>query len=154
MLALVPKLRMYPVLLPASPARDRVTRAPARRYRLAPATRMLLVAACFVLPAIAYVYQTAVVARTGYAILGLRQDIRGLQIENARLVAAVMALRAPDRIERIAVRDLGMFPPRAQQIASLEITPAVAAVRPTPLTWQQRLRGLLLGREAAAGESR
>lgn len=154
MLALVPKLRMYPVLLPASPARDRVTRAAARRRRLAPATRMLIVAACLVLPAIAYVHQTAVAARTGYAILGLRQDIRALQIENTRLVAAVMALRAPDRIERIAVHDLGMFPPRAQQLASLEIAPAVVPVQPTPLTWQQRLSGLLLGREAAASESR
>ncbi|HLA24774.1 MAG TPA: cell division protein FtsL [bacterium] len=154
MLALVPKLRMYPVLLPVPPARDRVARAAARRRRLAPATRMLLIAACLVLPAIAYVHQTAVAARTGYAILGLRQDIRTLQIENGRLVATVMELRAPERIERIAVHDLGMFPPRGQQFASLKITPAVAAVRPTGPTWQQRLSGLFLGREAAAGESR
>ena len=153
MLALVPKLRMYPVLLPASPARDRVARV-ARRRPLAPAMRMLLVAACLVVPAIVYVHQTAVAARTGYAILGLRQDIRALQIENARLVADVMGLRAPDRIERIAVHDLGMFPPRGRQLASLEITPPVAAVRPPRLTWRQRVSGLLFGREAAAGESR
>jgi cell division protein FtsL len=115
---------------------------------------MLLVAACLVVPAIVYVHQTAVAARTGYAILGLRQDIRALQIENARLVADVMTLRAPDRIERIAVHDLGMFPPRGQQLASLKITPPVAAVRPPRLTWRQRVSGLLFGREAAAGESR
>ena len=154
MLALIPKLRMYPVLLPDSPARDRVARVAVRRRPLAPATWMLLVAACFVVPAIAYVHQTTVAARTGYTILGLRQDIRALQIENARLVAAVMELRSPERIERIAVHDLGMFPLRGQQLASLEITPAVAAVRPTQVTWRQRLSGLLMGREAAAGESR
>jgi len=154
MLALVPKLRMYPVLLPDSPARDRVARAASRGRRLAPATRMLLVAACLVLPAIVYVHQTAVAARTGYTILGLQDDIRALQTENGRLVAAVMALRAPSRIERIAVRDLGMSPLRGDQLASLEITPAVAAIRPTRLTWQERLGGLFLDREAAAGESR
>ena len=153
MLALSPKLKMYPVMLPDAPARDRVARGTARRRRPAPATRILLVAACLVLPAIAYVHQTAVAARTGYDILGLRQDIRALRTENARLVAEVMRLRAPERIERIAVHDLGMFPPRGRQFASLEIAPAVAAV-PAPLTWQQRVSGLLRDREAVAGESR
>lgn len=114
MLALVPRLKTYPVLLPESPAREHRTRPAVRRRPLAPATRMLVVAACLVLPAIAYVHQAALAARTGYAILELRQDIKALQIENARLVADVMALRAPQRIERIASHDLGMAPPRGQ----------------------------------------
>ncbi len=154
MLALAPKLRTYPVLLPASPARDRVGRAAVRRRRLGPMTRTLLVAACLMVPAIVYVQQTARAARTGYTILALRQEIRTLQIENTRLVAAVTTLRAPDRIERIAAHQLGMLPPRDQQLTSLAITPAVATIRPTRLTWQQRLSDVLLGREAAAGESR
>ncbi len=154
MLALVPKLKTYPVLLPASPARDGLTRGAVRRGRLAPMTRTLLIAACLMVPAIVYVQQSAHAARTGYAILALRHEIRALQSENTRLVATVTTLRAPDRIERMARHQLGMLPPRDQQLASLAITPAVAAIRPARLTWQQRLSDLLLGREAAAGESR
>jgi cell division protein FtsL len=153
MLALVPKLRMYPVLMPDELARDRRARLALRR-RITPVTRMLVIAAALVLPAIAYVHQTAAAARTGYAILELRQDIRALQIENATLFAEVMKLRAPDRIERIAVRDLRMLPPTRQQVASLEIAAPAAAVRPARVSWQERLRGLIVGREAAAAESR
>jgi cell division protein FtsL len=154
MLALVPKLKLYPVLLPDVPAGDRGPRRAAHRRRLAPSTRMLLVAACLVLPSIAYVHQSALTARTGYRILSLRQDITALQSEHARLVADVMTLRSPQRIERIAVRDLGMAPPRGSQFAALTIPPAAAAVPPPPLSWRERLRALFVDRAAAAGESR
>lgn len=155
MLALLPKLKTYPVLLPDPPEQGSLRRASRRRRPLAPATRMMLVAAAAVLPAIAYVHETAVAARTGYAILGLRQEIRALQVENTRLVAAVMRLRAPDRIERIAVRDLGMRPPTGAQLTSLEIAPLAAApVQPSRASWRQRLSDLLLGREAEASEPR
>lgn len=154
MLALAPKLRLYPVLLPDEAARGRRTRVALRRRHITPVTQMVVLAAVLVLPAIAYVHQTAAAARTGYAILDLRQDIRALQIENADLYADVMHLRAPDRIERIAVRDLGMLPPVRQQVASLEIAPPTVAVRPARVSWQERLRGLIVGREAAAAESR
>jgi cell division protein FtsL len=154
MLALVPKLKMYPVLMPDAPARDRTVRVATRRRRLGPVTQMLLIAVALVLPAIGYVHQTAAAARIGYTILELRQDVRALQIENAVLYADVMKLRAPDRVERIAVRDLGMVPPRGQQVASLEIAAPVVAVHPVRLTWRERLKELLVSREAAAGESR
>ena len=153
MLALVPKLRLYPVLLPDVPAGDRGSRPAARRRRLAPATRMLVVAACLVLPAIAYVHQSALTARTGYLILSLRQDIQVLQSEHARLVADVMALRSPQRIERMAVTDLGMAPPRRSQFAALTIPPAAAALPSPPLSWRERLFALFVDRAAAAGES-
>jgi cell division protein FtsL len=154
MLALAPKVKMYPVLLPESAAGIRRARIGPRRHRLAPATRLLLVAACLVVPAIVYVHQAAAAARTGYAILSLREDIRALRIDNARLVAAVIALRSPERIERIAVRDLGMRPPRGEQLASLGIARTAATARPARLTWRQQLSGFLLGREAAASETR
>jgi cell division protein FtsL len=154
MLALVPKLRLFPVLLPDVPEDSGRPAARARRRRLAPATRMLVVAACLVLPAIAYVHQSALTARTGYLILSLRQDINVLQGEHARLTADVMALRSPQRIERIAVRDLGMAPPRGSQFAALTLPPAAAAVPSPPLSWRERLLALFVDRAAAAGESR
>jgi len=154
MLALVPKMRLYPVLLPDAPAGDRPARPAVRRRRLAPATRMLVVAACLVFPAIAYVHQSALTARTGYAILSMRQEITVLQSDHARLVADVMALRSPQRIERIAVHDLGMAPPRGAQFAALTIPRAAAAVPAAPPSWRERLRALFVDRAAAAGESR
>jgi cell division protein FtsL len=154
MLALAPKLRMYPVLMPDAPARDRRARVVLQRRRITPVTQMLIVISALVLPAIAYVHQTAAAAHTGYMILELRQDVRALQIENADLFADVMHLRAPERIERIAFRDLGMLPPDRKQVGSLEIAAKVATVRPARVSWQERLRGLILDREAAAAESR
>jgi cell division protein FtsL len=154
MLALVPKLKVYPVLLPDGPAGDRFPRPAARRRRLAPATRMLVVVVCLVVPAIAYVHQSALTARTGYVILSLRQDITALQSERARLVAEVMALRSPQRIERIAAHALGMAPPTGSQFASLTIPQTMAIIPSTPPTWRARLLALFVDRPAAAGESR
>ena len=60
----------------------------------------------------------------------------------------------PLHIKRIAVRDLGMAPPRGSQFAALTIPPAAAAVPPPPVSWRERLRALFVDRAAAAGESR
>lgn len=155
MLALAAKTRSYPVLLPDVAVRERragVSRR--RRLRLSPLTRLLVAAVLVIAPAVTYVQQSTTAARTGYAILALRQQIDVLQAENARLVAAVSALRAPDRVERLAVQDLGMVKPRQQQMAALTLPSAVVAAQPTPSTLWQRLGALLLRHEAAAAESR
>jgi len=153
MLAVVARTRTFPVLWPDRGAPERRS-GTVRRRRHSPLRRALVVALLVVVPAIAYVGQSAVAARTGYAILALRQDVERLQAENARLVAAVTSLKSPDRIERIARGELGLGHPAPGQLSALTL-PGPAMVSPVvlPPTIWQRLGALLLGREAAASET-
>lgn len=150
MLALAPKGRIYPVLLPDRPAAGR---APVRRPRRRPLANVVVAAVLLVAPAVVLVAQRTDAARTGYEIFALQHDVAALQADNARLLATVTALRGPERIERIATRELGMTLPRPQQVAALPVpAPRVLAVDVAPLTIWERL-GAWLGRsEAAAGE--
>lgn len=152
MLALAPRVRSYPVLLPESLGRER--QAAHRRPRRSPLVRAVAVVMLVVAPAVFYVWQSTRAARTGYSILSLQQEIAGLEADNARLTATVTALRAPDRIERIARTELGMAPPRQQQLAALALPPLAVAVQDVPrLSLWQRLGAWLRGGEAVAGES-
>jgi len=150
MFALAPRSRTYPVLLPDRPS---IEREPARRRtRRRPLPTIVAVAVIAVLPAVTLVSQRTAAARTGYVILGLRQQVEELEAEHARLVATASALRAPDRIERIARADLGMLTPRPQQVAALPITtPTRAIAGPSPSAWD-RLAAWFIRSEAAAGE--
>jgi hypothetical protein len=89
----------------------------------------------------------------GYAILELRRQVDALAAENARLLVRVSALRSPERIERIATRDLGMVTPRPQQVASLPVAAPMptAAEIPVPTVWD-RVAAWFVRSEAAAGE--
>ena len=152
MIAVAARTRTYPVLMPDRGARD--AGALPRRRRSSPMMRVLAAAVLLALPAIVYVGQSTKAARAGYGILTLRQDVGALQAEHARLLAAVTALKSPERIERVAVRDLGMIKPHPQQMAALILPPITLAAQPAaqPTVWQ-RLGALLLRREAQAGES-
>lgn len=155
MLAIAARSRTYPVLLPAPGAGVRITRRARRRLRVSPLMRALLAAVLVVVSAVAYVSQSTAAARTGYTILTLQQDIERLQVENARLVVSVTALKSPDRIARVALGELGMVTPRPQQLAALTLPALAAAAAPAPVpTLGQRLGALLLGRAAAASETR
>ncbi len=151
MLALAPRPRTYPVLLPDRP---QIERAPLRhRVRRRPLPVIAAVAVLAAIPAVVLVAQRTEAARTGYTILALRQQVEILQAEHARLLATASALRAPDRVERIAAADLGMVTPRPQQVAALPVsTPAVtAAGAPEPSAWD-RLAAWFVRSEAAAAE--
>jgi len=114
---------------------------------------VVAVAIVAILPAVTLVSQRTEAARTGYAILALRQQMGALQAENARLVATATALRAPDRIERIASTDLGMVTPRPQQVATLRVIPPTVAALAVPApTFVDRLAAWFVRSEAAAGE--
>lgn len=153
MLAVAARTRIYPVLLPEPGARERSGRTVRRRARVTPLTRALVGALLVVVPAIAYVSQSTAAARTGYAILTLRQEIDALQAENARLVVRVTALKSPERIERVARAGLGMLRPNPAQMAALTLpSPAVAVPAVAGPTVWQRVGALLLGHEAAANE--
>lgn len=131
-------------------------RAPSRRRatRRNPVTRALIVAAVVFLPAIIYVSQRTDAARSGYAILRLRDEVSSLQTDNARLLATVTTLKSPERIEQIAVHELGMVAPRQQQLSALSLPHLGLASHeiPTPTMWT-RLANWLAG-EAEAREAR
>lgn len=132
------------------------TRAPVRRRatRRNPVTRALVVAAVVLLPAVVYVSQRTEAARSGYAILRLRAEVLTLRSDNARLLVNVTALKSPERIEHIAVYELGMVAPRQQQLSALSLPQLELASReiPAPSVWT-RLANYLAG-EAEAREAR
>ena len=149
MLAVAERSRVYPVLLP-----QKVERGGSRGVRTSPAVRAVALALLMLLPAISYVYARTQVARTGYEISQLQRDVAALEAQRDRLTADAAALKTPDRIERIATADLGMTPPRQQQLASLPLSSAAA--EPVPAgrrTVWDYLRSMF-GGEAEAHETR
>jgi cell division protein FtsL len=126
MLALERQHRVYPVLLPESWAEGgEATRRRRRRY---PVVSALTIAALAVLPFIAYVAAVSNAAHIGYQILHLSKDIAALETDHERLQATASSLKAPDRIERLAVTRLGLRSPGAHQIAAIRLPHT--AVRP------------------------
>jgi len=155
MLAIAQRSRVYPVLLPRQDSAARQTpHGAGRRLRTSPTVRAVAVALLVVLPAAFYVYERAQVARTGYLILQLQHEVHALQTQRDRLLATAVALKTPERIEHIATAELGMVPPRQQQMAALTVAPAVAGpiVVGRRSAWDQ-LRSWLAG-EAEARETR
>jgi cell division protein FtsL len=102
---------------------EEATRRRRRRY---PIISALTIAALSVLPLLAYVAAVSNAAHIGYRILQETQDIATLETDHERLQAIASSLRAPDRIERLAMTRLGLRSPGAEQIASLELPPIAA----------------------------
>lgn len=120
MLAVEKQHRVYPVLLPESWAEGgEATRRRRRRY---PVVSALTVAALAVLPFIAYVAAVSNAAHIGYQMLHLSKDIAALETDHERLQAVASSLRAPGRIERLAVTRLGLRSPGAHQIAAIRLS--------------------------------
>jgi len=107
-----------------------------------------------VLPAVVYVSQRAHAARTGYAILQLRQEVAQLRAENARLQSTAMSLKSLDRVERIATTELGLRRPGTGQLTAIARAPlplARQASEPTSSFWT-RVSAWLGWSEAEAHE--
>ncbi len=139
--------RVYPVWIPDRPIR----RSRGRRRRLSPVAGAMVMAVLCTLPALFLVAQRAQRAETGYAILRLQREVAQLRAEQARLAAMASALRAPQRIERIATTELGMVPPRQPQLAAITIGPTTArAQTPASPGALRRLVGFFADREAEA----
>ncbi|HET6781621.1 MAG TPA: cell division protein FtsL [bacterium] len=117
-------------------------------------TRALIMAVVVLVPAVVYVSQRTEAARSGYAILRLRDEVLTLRSDNARLLANVTTLKSPERIEHIAVYELGMVAPRQQQLSALSLPQLGLASHETPTTsmWT-RVANWLAG-EAEAREAR
>jgi hypothetical protein len=141
-----------PMLIPEQwgPRGKEATR---RRRRRSPVLFVLTIAALTVLPFLAYIAETSNAARTGYRILQLNQDVAVLESEHERLQAIASSLRAPDRLEHLAIARLGLQAPRAGQIAALPL-PQVAKHRAlqTLPGWWERIGAYFRRSEAAAAE--
>jgi cell division protein FtsL len=130
MLAVQKQSRVYPVLLPESWAEGgEATRRRRRRY---PVVSALTVAALAVLPFIAYVAAVSNAAHIGYQILHLSQNVAALESDHERLQATASSLRAPSRIERLAVARLGLRSPGAAQIAAIHVPHAALEAALSP----------------------
>ena len=141
-----------PVLIPEHWG-SRGKEATRRRRRRSPIILVLAFAALAVLPPIAYVAAVSNAAHIGYRILNLTQDIAVLESEHERLQAIASSLRAPSRIEQIAVTRLGLQAPRAEQIAALPLSPtAVRRGASRPLGLWERIGAYFHRSEAAAAE--
>ncbi|GEM_PF-797623 len=111
-----------------------------RRRRRYPTIATLTATTLIVLPFVAYVAAVSNAARIGYHILQETQDIAALETDHERLQAIASSLRAPDRIERVALQRLGLQAPGAGQIASLAVpAPALRRdeARGGPGFWQR-----------------
>ena len=141
-----------PVLLPERWG-NRGKEATRRRRRRSPVIIVLIIAALTVLPFIAYITSITNAAHIGYHILRLTQDIAALDSEHERLQAIASSLRAPDRIEQLAVTRLGLRAPRASQIAALPLPPSpTRSGPPKPPGLLERLGAYLHRNDAAAAE--
>ena len=143
---------VFPVLLPEHWG-QRGKEATRRRRRRSPVIIVLIIAALIVLPFIAYIAAITNAAHIGYHILRLTQDIAALDSEHERLQAIASSLRAPNRIEQLAVNRLGLQAPRASQIAALSLTPgATPSAPPKPPGLWERFGAYFHRNEAAAAE--
>jgi len=141
--------RTYPVLLPADPVQPRRSARPRRAHPLA---RGLVLLALAGTPLLGHVWLQTEAAQAGYRLRALRREVLQLEREREALRAQVAALRAPDRLERLA-REMGLRPPGPDQLAVVEL-PAGLAVRPAepaPPWWRQLAR-LLRDAVASAAE--
>ena len=152
MLAAQRRERVYPVWLP-----ERTTRAPVarRRPRWSPIAGTMVMAVLLTLPALFYVSQRAKRAETGYSILRLQRELSQLRAENARLLSRASSMKSPQRIEHYATTELGMAPPRLQQLAAITVGPAIARVEvPAERRGALRVIGEWLGRSEAEARER
>jgi hypothetical protein len=141
-----------PVLIPEQWG-SRGKEATRRRRRRSPVLCVLTIAALTLLPFLAYIAETSNAARSGYRILQLNQDIAVLESEHERLQAIASSLRAPDRLEHLAIARLGLQAPRAGQIAALPLPPVARYRAPQTVPgWWERIGAYFRRSEAAAAE--
>lgn len=144
------KHRTYPVLLPKEAG---LARPQARRRPPNPVAKGLAILVLLGAPLLGHVWLESQAAQAGYRLRALRQEVAQLERERQALRSREAALRAPDRLERVAAR-LGLRPPSPEQLAAAVI-PADLATRPAAApaqTWWQRIARVLGDAAASAAE--
>lgn len=87
-----------------------------------PVTRAILVAAPVVAAALFYVWAHLTTVLLGYRISEAAERLQELREQNRSLRLEAASLRAPERLERIAVR-FGLAPPVRGQVIEIEEAP-------------------------------
>ena len=65
---------------------------------------------------LAYLCQSAQVVRTQYRILAVKQGMKNLQAERSELELEVQELTSLERVEAVALKDLGMVVPEERRV--------------------------------------
>jgi cell division protein FtsL len=91
-------------------------RARARELR-----RLLIHGAVIVIPLLIYVWQRVDFIRLSYRVEELASERKRLQDTNRQLTIERSSLRAPDRIERLARRQLGMVDPTPEEVRRVTV---------------------------------
>lgn len=138
-----PGIRKRQLKVVRSRKRGLIKRGASRR--IAP---MLILGAILVVATIfAVLLEQVVLAQTGFKMDSLRREIATAESEHARLVLKVAKLSSKERIEQVAINELGMVQPK-------QVSYIVANVRTrgNEFLAQEQTPDLLPGSGTAAGE--
>ncbi len=91
-----------------------------RRFELGPIGTSVAVALPVVMAALFYVWTNVTTVRLGYQLSEAAKTQRELSEENRGLRVEVAALKAPDRLQRLAKLQLGLAPPKTEQVIQVE----------------------------------
>ena len=91
-------------------------RARARELR-----RLLLCGAAIVVPLLVYVWQRVEVLRVSYGVEALKKERQQLQEQNKQLSVERSFLLSPDRIERLARKELGLVDPSPTDVRHVAV---------------------------------
>lgn len=91
-------------------------RARARELR-----RLLIYGAAILVPLLAYVWQRVDFLKISYQVEALKKERQGLQEENKHLAVERSFLMSPDRIERMARKELGLVDPSPADVRRVSV---------------------------------
>jgi cell division protein FtsL len=91
-------------------------RARARELR-----RLLLLGAAIVVPLLVYVWQRVEFLRVSYEVESLKRERQQLQEQNKQLTVERSFLLSPDRIERLARKELGLVDPSPTDVRRVAV---------------------------------
>ncbi len=90
------------------------------KIELGPIGTSVAVSVPVVMAALFYVWTNVTTVRLGYELSEAAKLHRELSEENRGLRVEVSALKAPDRLQRLAKQDLGLSPPKTEQVIEVE----------------------------------
>lgn len=108
-------------------------RARARELR-----RLLIHGALIVVPLLVYVWQRVDFIRLSYRVEQLAQERKQLQETKRQLTIERSSLLAPDRIERLARRTLGMVDPTPEEVRRVTVIDGRVDEVPGPVAGKER----------------
>ena len=91
------------------------------RARLRELRRLALYGAVIVVPLLIYVWQRVDFIRTSYSLEALNRERQQLQEQNKQYTLERSSLLAPDRIEKVARKQLGLSEPTPEDVRRVQV---------------------------------